>query len=111
MRISDWSSDVCSSDLAGDRGSIGPVAQPSKQRPVERLEHDRSQRRPQQRRGEGPHHIDQRQRDRAEEQEKPSLVDDKRRSEERRGGKEGVRTCRSRLEPSQYKNTKSINIA
>src|SRR3546814_3393024 len=102
MRISDWSSDVCSSDLffAGEtaaccrcscdslphKGQVGDAARGRDRLdgvvPFERLQafpdpnsaaqHDR--------------HLDQ-----------VHVVDE--RSEERRGGKEGVSTCRSRWSP------------
>src|SRR3546814_3377645 len=80
MRISDWSSDVCSSDL-------GPV-----QRRVLRL--GRADRQPQQR----WHAVrrDKIEQDAVEQIEAPA---EPRRSEERRVGKECVSTCRSRWSP------------
>src|SRR3546814_6308719 len=74
MRISDWSSDVCSSDLA-----VRP-------RPAHDLEHD------------AQHHPGA---DRLHHHRlgRPSQS----RSEERRVGKECVSTCRSRWSPYHYK--------
>src|SRR3546814_3759332 len=91
MRISDWSSDVCSSDLAGDAdlaagrhrllvgaGGVeddGPRASPLHgQRPVDLLVV-------------------------GVEEQQERVVDDALRSEERRVGKECVSTCRSRWSP------------
>src|SRR3546814_16728802 len=95
MRISDWSSDVCSSDLLVGLGATdplphlsatgrveltdpvidGPVRQPGRVRPVARRQ---------------------------------GVVQrvDVSRSEERRVGKEGVSTCRSRWSPYHYKKKK-----
>src|SRR3546814_4856986 len=81
MRISDWSSDVCSSDLLGPGG-------PAARLPVERgaqrldvLQPGLGQRLCLLRLGHLPHHREAA------------------RSEERRVGKECVRTCRSRWSP------------
>src|SRR3546814_19723892 len=97
MRISDWSSDVCSSDLAGGLGAgdmvfldlgrhrrsllVRAIAQRNLSLLVPVLAPA------------GPHHPD----------------DD--RSEERRVGKECVSTCRSRWSPYHYKknNNKHTN--
>src|SRR3546814_12440145 len=89
MRISDWSSDVCSSDLSVWRHrSAGGVAQ-----------RGLGNRRRGHRRGtvevvDGPGEVEQRAR--------LSLTDHQR-SEERRVGKECVSTCRSRWPPDPYK--------
>src|SRR3546814_7273044 len=78
MRISDWSSDVCSSDLSGRifrrrvAGHLWLQREPDRQR----------QHRPG-----------------AEQPARDRLRHACRRSEERRVGKEGVSTCRSRWSP------------
>src|SRR3546814_11382334 len=97
MRISDWSSDVCSSDLVGfgaDRENLRAL-----------LPHRLADARVDQRRF--PAEV------RADEQAHvgvlglgyPRVEIDRRqaRSEERRVGKECVSTCRSRWSPSYYK--------
>src|SRR3546814_10647572 len=82
MRISDWSSDVCSSDLKETRRIVRTVSQPDPSGVVRR----------------DPHACDHHAVD-------AGLIraDGKRRlagrSEERRVGKECVRTCRSRWSP------------
>src|SRR3546814_14060094 len=87
MRISDWSSDVCSSDLAGERRRAPRCAE-RQYGDLRRAGDD-----PDRRGGEpcrqgaiwrnsGIHRVEER-----------------RRSEERRVGKECVSTCRSRLSP------------
>src|SRR3546814_15457027 len=86
MRISDWSSDVCSSDLP-DEGELAVMMLPQ-MRVEERPGRDRKQEpgegeRPQER------HLLARQR--------------AGRSEERRVGKEGVSKCRSRWSPYHEK--------
>src|SRR3546814_18820468 len=82
MRISDWSSDVCSSDLLVAR--LDPRDQID--RPVDRGDH-------------ACHRCLQ------------SVRVEQQRSEERRVGKECVSTCRSRWSPYHYKkNTISNNI-
>src|SRR3546814_20724019 len=100
MRISDWSSDVCSSDLAGEIEPLDslraaddfviamPPAKPE-QVIVERL-------------GENPHLVAigiDAERAVALRQLRAVAAVDQRRSEERRVGKECVRTCRSRWSP------------
>src|SRR3546814_2563425 len=89
MRISDWSSDVCSSDLPGAQGLV---------------EHGLAQRQlPRVRRL----HADRRLRGRAQEASRSDREGHGRdhvrgggsRSEERRVGKECVSTCRSRWSP------------
>src|SRR3546814_4004271 len=80
MRISDWSSDVCSSDL----GSCDRAALPGRTRTGERRSGDPVS---------------------AEPRQQPGLLPvlsgsaAQRRSEERRVGKECVSTCRSRWSP------------
>src|SRR3546814_16201471 len=94
MRISDWSSDVCSSDLRRERRPLGQqqsvrpdrsVAQPSRNLGCGRGRHTDGLR---------PDRFDQRQQ---------QLLH--RRSEESRVGKECVSTCRSRWSPSHSKKT------
>src|SRR3546814_3212070 len=85
MRISDWSSDVCSSDLAAREIEGAPAEdQPAHGREVRRG-HDL---RPASAQSPSRHHFHQYRPYRAEQ-----------RSEERRVGKECVSTCRSRWSP------------
>src|SRR3546814_9531871 len=85
MRISDWSSDVCSSDLHGDLAGGGIGARLDGAGNVEAVpELDRGRRL-------GAAGGDRQQRQQC-----------KQRSEERRVGKEGVSTCRSRGSPYPY---------
>src|SRR3546814_4015187 len=84
MRISDWSSDVCSSDLKnGSRTEFDPLKLQGslqlalRKRPVSAEAVDAA-----------IHRIEQK-----------LLSSGERRSEERRGGKECVSTCRSRWSP------------
>src|SRR3546814_2534342 len=95
MRISDWSSDVCSSDLRydaiGGKAVVGPADRDA--------DHDRlavgdPRFRAHDRRMHDPLTVDH-----AAEAARPGGVDDRRRSEERRVGKECVSTCRSRWSP------------
>src|SRR3546814_19431340 len=84
MRISDWSSDVCSSDLRGrDREPLDPDAE----------QRHRFQ-------GSSAHFAAD-----AESDFRPGYGADDTRSEERRVGKECVSTCRSRWSPHHLKNT------
>src|SRR3546814_3947279 len=93
MRISDWSSDVCSSDLPGaqlvDRLHAGLVAEDHQRRVArqdpDQEEHDRE-------------HREQRHDGEAEASE-DEAAHPVTRSEERRVGKECVSTCRSRWSP------------
>src|SRR3546814_1309455 len=78
MRISDWSSDVCSSDLDADAADAGLCAQAGTEAAKRRL------------RGAGAGHG------RSDEDD----AGQRDRSEERRVGKECVSTCRSRWSPS-----------
>src|SRR3546814_6941640 len=77
IRISDWSSDVCSSYLVSPVGSHRCVARPAPTR------------------GRGPQQADGDWRPRSPAQSRERH----RRSEERRVGKECVRTCRTRGTP------------
>src|SRR3546814_20817457 len=99
MRISDWSSDVCSSDLLGERRLAHPVAAVhaadlrhhdvafvDEQQGVVRQVFEQGRRRIA---GPAPGEIAGR-------------------SEERRVGKECVSTCRSRWSPSHYKTKKEV---
>src|SRR3546814_17700681 len=86
MRISDWSSDVCSSDLDAARLQLAPA--------VDRRGRLVRTGRPLGRR------VGFRRR------ELPRIALSLPRSEERRVGKECVSTCRSRWAPYHYKQTK-----
>src|SRR3546814_12429173 len=102
MRISDWSSDVYSSDLLGIEPAVRPLphadglqAEPKEIGPAEEPEdvedHDADD--------PGPNDGDQRER-------RPDDVADEmaaERSEERRVGKEGVSECRARWWPDHKK--------
>src|SRR3546814_11968907 len=103
MRISDWSSDVCSSDLAPDVEGQGGLGAAQKEGDDELVQRD----------GEGDQQAGQdagrhdRQGDAKEGRRRP-LAEIERsllqaaveaRSEERRVGKGGVSTCRSRWAP------------
>src|SRR3546814_11647811 len=100
MRISDWSSDVCSSDLTRGQGRLcaglalrpcaGAELQKKSVLPAEQLRPKIARRRAQWRKYQGrldPRHL--------------VFIDETwaKRSEERRVGKEGVSTCRSRGSP------------
>src|SRR3546814_8468201 len=98
MRISDWSSDVCSSDLPGkttgialtDHGSL--VYRPNSE-PV-----------PYEQRWQFWVRTRERMRQRRQEQDERRAREDMDiRSEERRVGQECVSTCRSRWSPYHYK--------
>src|SRR3546814_12566020 len=100
MRISDWSSDVCSSDLQKHQAEAAPPRQPQRQRCVRLSRGDGSQA--------GSSHIgnvgglmeDERRNaggQRVDAQDK--MGKEELRSEERRVGKECVRACISRLWP------------
>src|SRR3546814_17777718 len=87
MRISDWSSDVCSSDLLHHRR----IDLPQPDRVVE-IGAERGEA--------NPARIDAGLNEQAQEH----------RSEERRVGKECVSTCRSRWSPYQYKHKMHMKI-
>src|SRR3546814_17186570 len=99
MRISDWSSDVCSSDLAG---GFSPEFDALAQSGVEDIysrfiglvAHARKM---------TPERVDQIAQGRVWDGGTARQLG---RSEERREGKEGVSTCRSRWSPYHQKNTK-----
>src|SRR3546814_15743399 len=105
MRISDWSSDVCSSDLTRDIGLEGSVHQPQPQLlPGDgaALEIDLEGNRETGGRMYGNRAVAVVHPDRLPHLDRPPrglLVDDAGRSEERRVGKECVSTCRSRGTP------------
>src|SRR3546814_18931688 len=126
MRISDWSSDVCSSDLVevGHRHALGVQEALEQKAEFQRIEIGDRQRpgddRPRARTAPRPHRNIVRLRpfdEIGDDQEiagKTHLGDDHEleieqsdlRSEARRGGKEGVSTCKSRWGPSyKKKNT------
>src|SRR3546814_4696160 len=87
MRISDWSSDVCSSDLVVDRGLPGTLTEAAPQEAAGEQLVDR-QAQSAERRGDRDAERDQQQQDRE--------CGAEHRSEERRVGKECVSTGRSR---------------
>src|SRR3546814_16094169 len=94
MRISDWSSDVCSSDLL-HRAAVG--LRLHRQLPARILERRANQRGERQRLGE--QRLDRRR----------IGVRGQHRSEERRVGKECVSTCRSRGGRYHKKKNKTLN--
>src|SRR3546814_17016344 len=117
MRISDWSSDVCSSDLEGHRTGAGPRL------PRQRELHPVQQRRggggwrvpgfrPRSRRRGGHHLAGLRLRAGARPGAlpQPSPHQGAVRSEERSVGKESVSTCRSRWWPSTNKKNKNKQL-
>src|SRR3546814_2290064 len=91
MRISGWSSDVCSSDLVAHAGSpFGDQADRPRIADVLGLEHAGGQ----------PRFVVAGQdRNRRLDDDRPGIHFRYERSEERRVGKECVRTCRSRWSP------------
>src|SRR3546814_1696557 len=94
MRISDWSSDVCSSDLSGTafrrtRRCRGEATRP-RRTPNRRGD-------PAAARSTAPAH-------------RTRCTRRSDRSEERRGGKECVSTCRSRWSPFHIKKKKILNM-
>src|SRR3546814_2564984 len=86
MRISDWSSDVCSSDLRDDLPVDDVVVGEGVRSP--RVDVERA-----------PRVVVAREEAEAQARADPELLDHRRRSEERRVGKECVSTCRSRWSP------------
>src|SRR3546814_20754629 len=94
MRISDWSSDVCSSDLRNSRVTRGRgdenarcAAAAAQHRRVDGLDRRKRLAEPN------------------DDARKAAIADNQvGRSEERRVGKECVSTCRSRWSPYHYKN-------
>src|SRR3546814_19627933 len=119
MRISDWSSDVCSSDLRCDDHVIGPQVElprgrigiareahrPFAQHDFQRIAGRQGQRiavaEPGQRRRADDAHLA----GGADRQRSGGAAVGTRSSEERSVGKEGVSTCRSRWSPSHSKKT------
>src|SRR3546814_3652152 len=89
MRISDWSSDVCSSDLRADAHLLDRAA-PDAAVHAARAEPARI--------GRGPTDSEP-QRQRRDERDQQGEREQQPRSEERRVGKECVSTCRSRWSP------------
>src|SRR3546814_13456481 len=88
MRISDWSSDVCSSDLFASSSRISDCSRTS----IDRA------------RGSPPAASLP-----SYSFSSPAMPRPSTRSEERRVGKECVSTCRSRWSPYHYKKTKILN--
>src|SRR3546814_5448713 len=86
MRISDWSSDVCSSDLPGGGGGANGAHGRQRSRRMDVLPAGWPARPP-----------------------PPGAAGAARRSEERRVGKECVSTCRSRWSPYHSKKKKNIS--
>src|SRR3546814_12392149 len=101
MRISDWSSDVCSSDLQQLPSRAG------ERQITELVEHDQVE--PRQLRRQGPAFADPGLPFEACHQIRPAERCEGR-SEERRVGKECVSTCRSRWSPYHSKQKKQINM-
>src|SRR3546814_20312247 len=102
MRISDWSSDVCSSDLRADQRQafgLGVAVEAGDEAAVDLQRLDREAVQVRQRREAGAEIVEPRQH--------AALAQgvEHARSEERRVGKECVSTCRSRWQPSHYKTT------
>src|SRR3546814_13206397 len=92
MRISDWSSDVCSSDLArARRRRLPPPRDDDRRRRGRSLRQNRQAARARLSRRPGGR----------------ARREGRRRSEERRVGKECVSTCRSRWSPYHYKKNYS----
>src|SRR3546814_11437262 len=100
MRISDWSSDVCSSDLAG-KNRVGPSLADIVDRPAATAEGFKYSAAMQEF-GAGDAVWDAANLD-------AYLADPKGRSEERRVGKECVSTCRSRWSPYHHKTPTNTN--
>src|SRR3546814_20555837 len=104
MRISDWSSDVCSSDLAIDETGPGTL-QGSLKPPVPGAQAPGA--------GHATFPADPVIEKKAQPHDPPrtnaTYVRQHARSEERRGGKECVSTCRSRWSPDHSKNKQTNN--
>src|SRR3546814_15507231 len=109
MRISDWSSDVCSSDLHDDLFALAPVA-------GDPFEHHRAGVHPRDRSDMIPMGVEHQEVATTEAAanpcpgdhplERPIPAERRDRSEERRVGKECVSTCRSRWSPYHEKKKK-----
>src|SRR3546814_12870845 len=102
MRISDWSSDVCSSDLLAMRTSLRPPSGYGRhddkcRRTGKAIQFQRSVFRGHSKQAGVAPRL-------------PFLRARQRRSEERRVGKEGVSTCRSRWSPYHYKKKQKQKI-
>src|SRR3546814_15560500 len=106
MRISDWSSDVCSSDLDDKPPEQEKLPQAGHGEGAEHADPDETQ--SDQRNATHPEMIDEHRRKRSDQPEQREAhreggrdIGDApaERSEERRVGKEGVSTCRSRWSP------------
>src|SRR3546814_15048133 len=100
MRISDWSSDVCSSDLSGQwcwKAVEGLAAHDHRRAHGQRLEPSEIGGQPPRKPALATDHAIVGARD--DEDDLRRHLDRHLRSEERRGGKDGVSTCRSRWSP------------
>src|SRR3546814_18036127 len=101
MRISDWSSDVCSSDLFVCDGSLARRPLPDLWNRARRIAADALTGRVEKEVGTAPHyHADYVFPRWAPHLAKMAQIGAHIRSEERRVGKECVRTCRSRCSPN-----------
>src|SRR3546814_13813681 len=101
MRISDWSSDVCSSDLSFAFLGYLPIDKEPRAKRLQQLEQDAVRNKQTQIFIETPFRNN-----RMLEKILKTCSDERMRSEERRVGKEGVSTCRSRWSP--YNEKKNI---
>src|SRR3546814_20800463 len=99
MRISDWSSDVCSSDLAGEDGDVGQRDQETLGRKTQRggyvANHWRAEDDDRRRVEKAGYRADHRE----QQPDTAGAEPPAHRSEERRVGEEGVSTCRTRWQP------------
>src|SRR3546814_12283112 len=109
MRISDWSSDVCSSDLPAQRRSGGPDCAKGHLPHGSRGGRGSRTRAVPDGRWLSPHHARRGHRYEGPHHEK-SWARGRTRSEERRVGKECVSTCRSRWSPYHEKKKKNYKI-
>src|SRR3546814_14612989 len=109
MRISDWSSDVCSSDLTRGRGTAGARTRTRRDRAAARRRPARPQRRDDRvavaaHAGAGLRDGAARRPANAGPRRRSGLRPQRGSSEERRVGKECVSTCRSRWSPYPHKH-------
>src|SRR3546814_15943700 len=121
MRISDWSSDVCSSDLQDRTGAEGEGAAFRQRfashgnRGPQNCAHDRPHAEASQQQAEdGRSAVERIARKNGRQRPYPAAAKPERAgadqgSEERRGGKECARTCRYRWAPDHSKKKRKIN--
>src|SRR3546814_15959767 len=109
MRISDWSSDVCSSDLADQLEEARPVGAPEADEDVIAAELPVPLRVPQQGEEHQHRHGGAGHASTGQLPARQTEVAEHERSEERRVGKECVSTCRSRWSPYHYKKKHTTN--